>query len=93
MTYEDFLLRRKKAVVTSGFTYPEEKINPILFDFQKYAVKKALLHGKYALFEECGLGKTFQQLEWGRIVVENTNAPAFGKGSSRTIHKSILIYG
>jgi len=28
MTYEDFLLRRKKAVVTSGFTYPEEKINP-----------------------------------------------------------------
>lgn len=76
MTYEDFLLRRKKAVVTSGFTYPEEKINPILFDFQKYAVKKALLHGKYALFEECGLGKTFQQLEWGRIVVENTNAPA-----------------
>lgn len=51
-------------------------LHPMLFDFQKYAVKKALAFGRYALFEECGLGKTFQQLVWADHVVRNTNKPA-----------------
>jgi len=73
MDYHTFLENRKRLINESGFTVIEDKINPILFDFQKYAVIKALKYGRYALFEECGLGKTFQQIEWARNVVEYTN--------------------
>lgn len=74
--YHQFLEKRKRSIIESGFDIPAEKINPILFDFQNYAVRKALKYGRYAMFEECGLGKTFQQLEWSRLVVEQTNEPA-----------------
>src|SRR5690349_97590 len=76
MSYQDFLEKRKKSIIESGFEIPDHKINPILFDFQNYAVRKALRYGRYAMFEECGLGKTFQQIEWSRLVVEQTNEPA-----------------
>lgn len=75
MNYHEFLEKRKRSIIESGFDIPGEKINPILFDFQNYAVRKALLYGRYALLEECGLGKTFQQIEWARLVVEQTNEP------------------
>jgi hypothetical protein len=76
MNYHQFLERKKRLVIESVFDVPEEKLNPILFDFQKYAVRKALKYGRYALFEECGLGKTFQQIEWAKHVVEQTNEPS-----------------
>lgn len=76
MEYHEFLERRKRVILESGFSVPEEKINPILFDFQNYAVRRALRYGRYALLEECGLGKTFQQIEWARLIVEHTNEPA-----------------
>lgn len=75
MTYHEFLERKKRITLESGFDIPEEKIHPLLFDFQNYAVRKALKYGRYALLEECGLGKTFQQLEWANHVVRNTNEP------------------
>lgn len=76
MTYEEFLLKRKRSIEDHGFLIPEEKINSKLFDFQRYAVRKALQYGRYALLEECGLGKTFQQIEWSRLMVEQTNEPS-----------------
>jgi superfamily II DNA or RNA helicase len=50
-------------------------LNPELFDFQKYCVKRALAVGKFALFEDCGLGKTIQQLEWAQKVFDHTSQP------------------
>jgi len=75
MTYEQFLQQKKKSITTSGFEVDESMMNDKLFDFQKFAVCKALRYGRYALLEECGLGKTFQQIEWARNVVEHTNKP------------------
>lgn len=72
MSYQDFLKLKKRENKVSGFTVPLSKINSQLFDFQKYCTQEALKHGKYALIEECGLGKTWQQLEWGRLVSEHT---------------------
>lgn len=46
-----------------------------LFDFQKAMVEWALRKGKAALFEDCGLGKTPQQLVWAENVVRHTNKP------------------
>jgi hypothetical protein len=44
----------------------------MLFDWQKDIVKWSLKKGKAALFEDCGLGKTPQQLEWARQVCNYT---------------------
>jgi hypothetical protein len=46
-----------------------------LFDFQQAMVEYAVRKGRAALFEDCGLGKTFQSLTWGQNVVEHTNRP------------------
>jgi hypothetical protein len=46
-----------------------------LFDFQQSLVDWALRKGKGALFEDCGLGKTPQQLVWAENVVRHTNKP------------------
>ncbi len=50
-------------------------MNLLLYEWQKDIVHWALRKGKAALFEDCGLGKTLQQLEWGRIVFHHTGMP------------------
>lgn len=73
--YNDFLQTKKKSKINSGFTVSENELNPLLFGFQKFCVKRALETGKFALFEDCGLGKTIQQLEWADKVNKHTNRP------------------
>lgn len=46
-----------------------------LFDFQKFIVKHAIERGKYAIFADCGLGKTIMQLVWANEVSKHTNKP------------------
>lgn len=43
-------------------------LNSMLFDFQKELVSRSLRKGRYALFCDCGLGKTPMQLEWAERV-------------------------
>ena len=73
--YRKFLERKKQTIQDSGFRVDEKDLNPILFPFQKFCVTKALKKGRYALFEDCGLGKTIQQLEWSRHITNHTNKP------------------
>ena len=73
--YQEFLEKKKQTRVDSGFEVSEENLNPALFPFQKYCVKRALAAGKFALFEDCGLGKTIQQLEWCQKVCEHIDRP------------------
>lgn len=73
--YKKFLSTKKTKNIESGFDVDYSDLNPLLFDFQKYCVKRALKSGKFALFEDCGLGKTIQQLEWANKVCENINRP------------------
>jgi DNA modification methylase len=75
MEYSEFLKTKQKSIVQSGFDIPESKLNPVLFPFQKFIVKRALKAGKYAVFADCGLGKTFMQLEWANQVSIKTNKP------------------
>jgi len=64
MNYNEFLESKEKSFVSSGFDINESELNNRLFDFQKHVVKIALKKGRFALFEDCGLGKTIQQLSW-----------------------------
>jgi DNA modification methylase len=73
--YQDFLQQKKITVKPSGFDVDLDDINPMLFEFQRDIVRWALGKGKAALFEDCGLGKTPQQLEWARLVNQHTNKP------------------
>lgn len=69
--YKDFLKTKQKTHISSGFD--AENLNPNLFEFQKFIVKRALKAGKYAIFADCGLGKTLMQLEWAFQVSKYTN--------------------
>lgn len=73
--YELFLEKKQKSVSLSGFDIDESELNNKLFPFQKFCVKRALKAGKYGLFEDCGLGKTAQQLEWAKHVGIKTGKP------------------
>lgn len=75
MDYKDFLETKRKTFTESGFDIDDKKLNKQLKDFQKFGVKTALLKGKFAFFFDCGLGKTFCQLEWAKQVSIKTNKP------------------
>ena len=75
MTYEQFLAQKASVIPVCGFAFDKAEMNPNMFEWQKDIVCWALKKGKAALFEDCGLGKTIQQLEWCRIIAEHTNQP------------------
>lgn len=75
MEYNKFLKNKEKKIVNSGISIPDNELNPILFDFQKFTVKRALKAGKYAIFADTGQGKTPMQLEIARQIVKNINVP------------------
>lgn len=73
--YRRFLKSKAVKYRPSGFNVSDNDLNDNLFDFQKHCVSLALRKGRFGLFEECGLGKTIQQLEWAHQVVRHTNKP------------------
>lgn len=75
MNYNELLELKKEKIIYSGFDIELEELNPKLFDFQKQIVKWALKKGRCALFEDTGLGKTIQQLEFAYQVHKHENKP------------------
>jgi DNA modification methylase len=73
--YQEFLESKQKKLINYGFDIDDSKLNNNLFDFQKFIVKRALKQGKYAIFADCGLGKTLMQLEWANQVSKHSNRP------------------
>ena len=64
MDYIEFLKTKQKSRPMSGLDVSESDLNDQMFPFQKFIVSRALKAGKYAIFADCGLGKTLMQLEW-----------------------------
>jgi len=73
MDYKEFIKTKIKSKQDAGFE-PKD-LNSNLFDFQKYIVEKACRIGRYAIFADCGLGKTLMQLSWAEQVAKHTNKP------------------
>jgi hypothetical protein len=71
MNYESFLETKKKTFIPSGKEV--DPVNEYLFPFQRYVVKTALSKGRFAIFADCGLGKTLMQLSWAEEVSWITN--------------------
>jgi len=70
MNYDEFISNKTRRFQSAGFN-PAEIVAP-LFPFQKHVTEWAIRKGRAAMFEECGLGKTLQQLEWGRQIANHT---------------------
>ena len=70
--YEAFLESKRLLVGTKGPSVEAGEVNPILFPFQRDLVTWAVRKGRAALFADTGLGKTYMQLEWARLIGERT---------------------
>ena len=73
--YEDFLASKAKVRPPAGLTRIPS-LPGRLFDWQARCVEWALRQGQAALFEDCGMGKTGQQLAWADAVVRERNVNA-----------------
>lgn len=67
LTYADFLESKRNLAPTLGMSEPGDP-HQLLFPFQRDLVRWAVRKGRAALFADTGLGKTFMQLEWARLL-------------------------
>jgi len=72
MEYKEFIKTKTKTVINSGFDIDCNDLNSHMFEFQKHIVKKSLNKGRFAIFADCGLGKTLMQLSWAEAIVNRT---------------------
>lgn len=72
ISYSEFISCKQRKSSVTGFKIPDTRLHKTLFDFQKYLVSIALEHGRYAIFSECGTGKTLMQVEWAKWVYHET---------------------
>lgn len=68
--YEEMLARKEVRARPCGFEPGE--MPAALFGWQRVVVERACRAGRYAIFADCGLGKTLMQLEWARQVCRET---------------------
>jgi DNA modification methylase/superfamily II DNA or RNA helicase len=66
--YATFLLAKRRTAQAIGPIVEPDAVHPMLFPFQRALVCWAVRKGRAALFADTGLGKTFMQLEWARIL-------------------------
>lgn len=74
LDYEAFLRDKSQDDEYSGFDPID--LPDCLFDFQKSITDWAIRKGRAAIFADCGLGKTLQQLVWADNIVRKTNRSA-----------------
>lgn len=68
--YQNFLA--SKSQYGNGNGIKANWLPDFLFDFQKSLIDWSLFNGCSALFEDCGLGKTVQELVWAENVIRHT---------------------
>lgn len=74
--YIDFLRQKIDIAPDTGFEIEPSEVNPICKPHQRDAIIWAVRGGRRGLFESCGLGKTIQQLEFCRIVLNHKGGKA-----------------
>ena len=75
MRYSDFIKKKQIENIQAGFESDKSQYNSNLFEWQRDIVHWALRKGRACLFEDCGLGKTLQQLCFAQEVVKHTGKP------------------
>jgi DNA modification methylase len=68
MEYLEFLKTKRIKFQSTGIDVDDSLINPMLFPFQRDLTRWAIRKGRAAIFADTGLGKTFMQIEWARLL-------------------------
>lgn len=87
--YSEFLEKKNDYIQDVGFTIEKDSLNSKLFDFQKDILIWALKKGRSALFLDCGLGKTFLQLEWSNKIYQRENKPILILAPLAVTHQTV----
>lgn len=70
--YDTFLETKKLVVRAEGPRVEPGDIHSTLFGFQRDLVRWSVRKGRAAIFADTGLGKTFMQVEWARLIGGNS---------------------
>jgi len=70
--YAEFMSRKRSVAPPVGVDVNRSEVHDLLHDWQAYVVAWACRTGRVALFQDCGMGKTLQQLEWARLVSDRS---------------------
>lgn len=70
--YKGFIKTKRIVNTHHGKDIEIGDIHPKLFPFQRDVVRWAVGKGRAAIFLDTGLGKTYAQLEWARLIGEKT---------------------
>lgn len=70
--YAEFIQEKAVKAQALGWQIADQDVHPLLFRFQRDVVRWAVKKGRAAIFLDTGLGKTFVQLEWARLMDERT---------------------
>lgn len=89
--YTDFLSRKTKSTIQVGHDVDLCDIHPYLHPWQKEIVQWAVRTGRAALWEDTGLGKTRQQLEFARLSGETALVVAPLAVSAQTVREASKI--
>ena len=73
MNFDQFI--KNKSQLDGNFGFDAEYMPDFLFPFQAHVTAWAVRKGRAALFEDCGLGKTLQELVWAQNVYLRTGKP------------------
>jgi hypothetical protein len=85
--YESFLAAKHERA--SSFGFEPGPLHPRHFGFQRDAVAWAVRQGRAALFEDTGLGKTGQQIEWAAQVARHTGGAVLIVAPLAVAHQTI----
>lgn len=68
--YESFLATKQRQHRPMGVDPGD--VHPTLYEWQAEIVRWAVRAGRAAIFADCGLGKTFMQVEWARLSADRS---------------------
>lgn len=90
-SYTDFLASKQRRAESYGQDIDPCAVNETLHDWQKEVVAWAVSKGRAALWEDTGLGKTRQQIEWARLSGDTSLIVAPLAVSAQTVREAALI--
>lgn len=73
MNYQEFIAQ--KSQLDGFYGFEPLGLSPHLFDFQAALTDTAIRKGRFAIFADCGLGKTPMELDWAHNVYRKTGKP------------------
>lgn len=92
MSYAAFLESKVRRLDKIGVEDADASdLHPILHDFQRDGTAWAIRTGRAALFWDCGLGKTFAQLEWARCSADRALIVAPLSVARQTVREAHMI--